>query len=90
MKVLVSGWWFDGYKMEMQAAYEPLKKENHNIDTWIDAVRSGNPQAELAFLLEPTRSFPFARKVNYVRAKPLPLGETMIFVNAPRKALAGP
>ena len=46
---LVSGWWFDGYKVEMQAAYEPLKKENHNIDTWIDAVRSGNPEAELAF-----------------------------------------
>lgn len=46
---LVSGWWFDGYKMEMKEAYEPLKKEKHNIDTWIDAVRSGNPAAELAF-----------------------------------------
>ena len=41
-------------------------------------------------MLEPTRSFHFARKVNYVRAKPLPLGKTMIFVNALRKALAGP
>lgn len=46
---LVSGWWFDGYKMEMKEAYGPLKKEKHNIDTWIDAVRSGNPAAELAF-----------------------------------------
>ncbi len=46
---LVSGWWFDGYKMEMKEAYEPLKKEKHNIDTWIDAVRSGNPESELAF-----------------------------------------
>ncbi len=46
---LVSGWWFDGYKMEMKEAYEPLKKERYNIDTWIDAVRSGNPEAELAF-----------------------------------------
>ena len=33
----------------MKEAYEPLKKEKHNIDTWIDAVRSGNPAAELAF-----------------------------------------
>ena len=46
---LVSGWWFDGYKMEMKEAYEPLKKEKYNIDTWIDAVSSGNPEAELAF-----------------------------------------
>ena len=46
---LVSGWWFDGYKMEMKDAYKPLKKERHNIDTWIGAVRSGNPDAELAF-----------------------------------------
>ncbi|MFP6668205.1 MAG: alpha-L-fucosidase [Pirellulales bacterium] len=46
---LVSGWWFDGYKLEMKTAYEPLKKERHNIDTWIAAVRSGNPDAELAF-----------------------------------------
>ena len=46
---LVSGWWFDGYKMEMKEAYESLKKEKHNIDTWINAVRSGNPEAELAF-----------------------------------------
>ena len=46
---LVSGWWFDGYKMEMKEAYEGLKKEKHNIDTWIAAVRSGNPDAELAF-----------------------------------------
>jgi hypothetical protein len=46
---LVSGWWFDGYKMEMKDAYEDLKKEEHNIDTWIAAVRSGNPDAELAF-----------------------------------------
>ena len=46
---LVSGWWFDGYKMEMKNAYEGLKKEKHNIDTWVTAVRSGNPAAELAF-----------------------------------------
>ena len=46
---LVSGWWFDGYKMEMKEAYESLKKEKHNIDTWVAAVRSGNPSAELAF-----------------------------------------
>ena len=45
----VSGWWFDGYKDEMKAAYEPLQKERHNIDTWLAAVRSGNPAAELAF-----------------------------------------
>ena len=46
---LVSGWWFDGYKLEMQNAYESLKEEQHNIDTWVAAVRSGNPDAELAF-----------------------------------------
>jgi len=46
---LVSGWWFDGYKMEMKEAYEGLKKEKHNIDTWVAGVRSGNPAAELAF-----------------------------------------
>lgn len=46
---LVSGWWFDGYKMEMKEAYKPLKKAEYNIDTWIDAVLSGNPDAELAF-----------------------------------------
>jgi len=46
---LVSGWWFDGYKREMAQAYESLQKERYNIDTWIAAVRSGNPDAELAF-----------------------------------------
>ena len=46
---LVSGWWFDGYKTEMKDAYLPLKRQKHNIDTWIAAVRSGNPDAELAF-----------------------------------------
>jgi hypothetical protein len=46
---LVSGWWFDGYKTEMKDAYEGLKSEPYNIDTWIAAVRSGNPKAELAF-----------------------------------------
>lgn len=46
---LVSGWWFDGYKLEMKNAYESLKNEQHNIDTWVAAVRSGNPAAELAF-----------------------------------------
>jgi hypothetical protein len=46
---LVSGWWFDGYKIEMKNAYEDLKSKPHNIDTWIQAVRSGNPKAELAF-----------------------------------------
>ena len=46
---LVSGWWFDGYKTEMRDAYESLNKEQYNIDTWIKAVRSGNPKAELAF-----------------------------------------
>ncbi|HJM62094.1 MAG: hypothetical protein QF405_11060 [Roseibacillus sp.] len=46
---LVSGWWFDGYKTEMRDAYEALRKERYNVDTWIEAVRSGNPAAELAF-----------------------------------------
>ncbi len=46
---LVSGWWFDGYKSEMSDAYQSLKKEKYNIDTWVDAIRSGNPEAELAF-----------------------------------------
>ncbi|MFP6875182.1 MAG: alpha-L-fucosidase [Verrucomicrobiales bacterium] len=46
---LVSGWWFDGYKTEMKDAYQSLKKEKYNIDTWVDAIRSGNPEAELAF-----------------------------------------
>jgi len=46
---LVSGWWFDGYKMEMKDAYESLTKEPHNIDTWVAAVLSGNSEAELAF-----------------------------------------
>ena len=46
---LVSGWWFDGYKIEMKDAYEDLRSGPHNIDTWIQAVRSGNPKAELAF-----------------------------------------
>ena len=46
---LVSGWWFDGYKTEMKDAYESLRKEQYNIDTWVAAVRSGNPSAELAF-----------------------------------------
>ena len=46
---LLSGWWFDGYKMEMKDAYESLTKEPHNIDTWVAAVLSGNPEAELAF-----------------------------------------
>lgn len=46
---LVSGWWFDGYKTEMRDAYEDLQKDKFNIDTWIAQVRSGNPDAELAF-----------------------------------------
>jgi hypothetical protein len=46
---LVSGWWFDGYKTEMKEAYEPLKQETHNIDTWVQQILSGNPNAELAF-----------------------------------------
>ena len=46
---LISGWWFDGYKLEMQDAYESFKKKQYNIDTWVAAVRSGNPDAELAF-----------------------------------------
>ena len=46
---LVSGWWFDGYKTEMRDSYEALRKEKHNIDTWVKAIRSGNPEAELAF-----------------------------------------
>ena len=46
---LVSGWWFDGYKTEMRDSYEDLKKETYNADTWVQAVRSGNPEAELAF-----------------------------------------
>ena len=45
----VSGWWFDGYKTEMRDAYEELQKEPHNIDTWVEAILSGNPNAELAF-----------------------------------------
>ena len=35
--------------MEMKDSYERLKSERYNIDTWIDAVLSGNPKAELAF-----------------------------------------
>ncbi len=46
---LVSGWWFDGYKMEMKNAYQGLKQHEYNIDTWVTAVRSGNPDTELAF-----------------------------------------
>ncbi len=46
---LISGWWFDGYKTEMRDAYDALTKEKYNIDTWIAAVLSGNPEAELAF-----------------------------------------
>jgi hypothetical protein len=46
---LVAGWWFDGYKTEMKDAYESLRKEKHNIDTWVAALRSGNPKTELAF-----------------------------------------
>ena len=48
-KSLVAGWWFDGYKLAMKRSYEKLKREPHNIDTWIASVRSGNPAAELAF-----------------------------------------
>ena len=33
----------------MKDAYKSLRKERHNIDTWVAAVRSGNPHAELAF-----------------------------------------
>ena len=46
---LVSGWWFDGYKTEMRDAYTRLQEEVFNIDTWVAQVRSGNPDAELAF-----------------------------------------
>jgi len=46
---LVAGWWFDGYKTEMRDAYGSLQGEPHNIDTWVKAIRSGNPDAELAF-----------------------------------------
>ena len=46
---LVGGWWFDGYKTEMGDAYKSLQKEKYNIDTWVEAVLSGNPAAELAF-----------------------------------------
>ncbi|MAT47554.1 MAG: hypothetical protein CMO35_09015 [Verrucomicrobiaceae bacterium] len=46
---LVAGWWFDGYKTEMGDAYKSLQKEKYNIDTWVQAVLSGNPAAELAF-----------------------------------------
>ena len=45
----VNGWWFDGYKTEMRDAYEALQKEPHNVDTWVKAILSGNPDAELAF-----------------------------------------
>jgi hypothetical protein len=48
-KDVVAGWWFDGYKLEMKRSYDKLKSEPHNIDTWIAAVRSGNPEVELAF-----------------------------------------
>jgi hypothetical protein len=46
---LVSGWWFDGYKTEMRDAYNALRKEEYNIDTWVASIRYGNPEAELAF-----------------------------------------
>jgi hypothetical protein len=46
---LVSGWWFDGYKTEMRDSYKDLKKQKYNIDTWINEIKSGNPEVELAF-----------------------------------------
>ena len=46
---LVDGWWIDGYKRAMADAYEPLQKEPYNIDTWVSAIRSGNPHVEIAF-----------------------------------------
>jgi alpha-L-fucosidase len=48
-KDLVAGWWFDGYKTAMKNAYTKLQSEKYNIDTWVKAVKSGNPNAELAF-----------------------------------------
>lgn len=43
---LVSGWWFDGYYVP--AGWADLQAE-HNWKTWAEAVRAGNPDAELAF-----------------------------------------
>jgi len=43
---LVSGWWFDGYYVP--AGWADLQSE-HNWKTWAEAVRAGNPDAELAF-----------------------------------------
>ncbi len=43
---LVSGWWFDGYYVP--AGWANLQAE-HNWKTWAEAVRAGNPDAELAF-----------------------------------------
>ncbi|MCH2208017.1 MAG: alpha-L-fucosidase [Lentisphaerales bacterium] len=48
-KDLVAGWWFDGYKTAMKNAYKKLQQEEYNIDTWVAAIKSGNPNAELAF-----------------------------------------
>ena len=33
----------------MRDAYSDLQSEQYNTDTWIKQVRSGNPDAELAF-----------------------------------------
>lgn len=43
---LVSGWWFDGYYAP--EGWADLNAE-HNWKTWAQAVRAGNPEAEIAF-----------------------------------------
>ena len=55
---LVSGWWFDGYKKSAASGWANLQAE-YNWKTWAEAVRAGNPDAELAFNLG--RTIPYER-----------------------------
>ena len=68
----------------MRDSYENLKKEKYNIDTWVQAVLSGNPRAELAFNAGAHPSFRFAQVVNYALTKPSPL-KTTAFTRRPKR-----
>ena len=68
---LVSGWWFDGYKMEMKDSYERLKSERYNIDTWIDAVSPAIQRLNLHSMPVHTQFSPFVQGESCVRVKHL-------------------
>ena len=85
---LVSGWWFDGYKMEMKESYEALMRETHNIDSWVDAVLSGNPKAELAFNAGAHPILSLCTRGRFVPVRLLPLVRTIIFFQEPRRVSA--